>query len=205
MQFYRSTLKHLLDKFFAIILITLLLPIIVLIFCNQFVVYKSKVFFYQERSGLNGRVFSLIKFRTMIDKSDISGRQLPDKQRLTSSGKILRFLSLDELPNIINVVKGDLSFVGPRPFPTSYFNLMNAEQKKRYSVRPGITGLAQIMGRNNLSWKSKITYDLKYIENINFFEDLIILFKTFRHLFASKRNEDLGDQSIDDFKPNFDQ
>ena len=189
----------------AVILLILLTPFIMIITLLQFSVYGSKILFYQERSGLNGRVFSLIKFRTMIDKSDISGRQLPDKQRLTSSGKILRFLSLDELPNIINVVKGDLSFVGPRPFPTSYFNLMNAEQKKRYSVRPGITGLAQIMGRNNLSWKSKITYDLKYIENINFFEDLIILFKTFRHLFASKRNEDLGDQSIDDFKPNFDQ
>ena len=189
----------------AVILLILLTPFIMIIILLQFSVYGSKILFYQERSGLNGRVFSLIKFRTMIDKSDISGRQLPDKQRLTSSGKILRFLSLDELPNIINVVKGDLSFVGPRPFPTSYFNLMNAEQKKRYSVRPGITGLAQIMGRNNLSWKSKITYDLKYIENINFFEDLIILFKTFRHLFTSKRNEDLGDQSIDDFKPNFDQ
>lgn len=189
----------------AIILLILLTPLIIIIIILQFSVYGSKILFYQERSGLNGQVFSLIKFRTMIEKSDISGRQLPDKQRLTSSGKILRFLSLDELPNIINVVKGDLSFVGPRPFPTSYFNLMNAEQKKRYSVRPGITGLAQIMGRNNLSWKSKITYDLKYIENINFFEDLIILFKTFRHLFTSKRNEDLGDQSIDDFIPNFDQ
>ena len=189
----------------AVILLILLTPFIMIIVLLQFSVYGSKILFYQERSGLNGRVFSLIKFRTMIDKSDISGRQLPDKQRLTSSGKILRFLSLDELPNIINVVKGDLSFVGPRPFPTSYFNLMNAEQKKRYSVRPGITGLAQIMGRNNLSWKSKITYDLKYIENINFFEDLIILFRTFRHLFTSKRNEDLGDQSIDDFIPNFDQ
>ena len=189
----------------AVILLILLTPFIMIIILLQFSVYGSKILFYQERSGLNGRVFSLIKFRTMIDKSDISGRQLPDKQRLTSSGKILRFLSLDELPNIINVVKGDLSFVGPRPFPTSYFNLMNAEQKKRYSVRPGITGLAQIMGRNNLSWKSKITYDLKYIENINFFEDLIILFRTSRHLFTSKRNEDLGDQSIDDFIPNFDQ
>lgn len=189
----------------AAILLILLTPFIMIIILLQFSVYGSKILFYQERSGLNGRVFSLIKFRTMIDKSDISGRQLPDKQRLTSSGKILRFLSLDELPNIINVVKGDLSFVGPRPFPTSYFNLMNAEQKKRYSVRPGITGLAQIMGRNNLSWKSKITYDLKYIENITFFEDLIILFRTFRHLFTSKRNEDLGDQSIDDFIPNFDQ
>ena len=189
----------------AVILLILLTPLIIIIILLQFSVYGSKILFYQERSGLNGRVFSLIKFRTMIDKSDISGRQLPDKQRLTSSGKILRFLSLDELPNMINVVKGDLSFVGPRPFPTSYFNLMNAEQKKRYSVRPGITGLAQIMGRNNLSWKSKIAYDLKYIESITFFGDLIILFKTFRHLFTSKRNEDLGDQSIDDFIPNFDQ
>ena len=189
----------------AVILLILLTPLTTIIILLQFSVYRSKILFYQERSGLNGRVFSLIKFRTMTEKSDVSGKQLPDKQRLTSSGKILRFLSLDELPNIINVVKGDLSFVGPRPFPTSYFNLMNAEQKKRYSVRPGITGLAQIMGRNNLSWKSKIAYDLKYIESITFFGDLIILFKTFRHLFTSKRNEDLGDQSIDDFKPNFDQ
>ena len=189
----------------AVILLILLTPFIMIIILLQFSVYGSKILFYQERSGLNGRVFSLIKFRTMTEKSDVSGKQLPDKQRLTSSGKILRFLSLDELPNIINVVKGDLSFVGPRPFPTSYFNLMNAEQKKRYSVRPGITGLAQIMGRNNLSWKSKIAYDLKYIESITFFGDLIILFKTFRHLFTSKRNEDLGDQSIDDFIPNFDQ
>jgi len=193
------------DKIMAVILLVLLMPLILTIILLQINTYGPKILFYQERSGLNGQVFSLIKFRTMIDKSDISGKQLPDEQRLTSFGKILRFLSLDELPNIINVVKGDLSFVGPRPFPTSYFNLMNTEQKKRYSVRPGITGLAQIMGRNNLSWKRKITYDLKYIENINLFSDLIILLKTFRHLFTSKRNEDLGDQSIDDFIPNFDQ
>ena len=187
----------------AIILLILLTPLLIIIIIIQFSTYRSKILFYQERSGLNGRVFSLIKFRTMIDKSDISGKQLPDEQRLTSFGKILRFLSLDELPNIINVVKGDLSFVGPRPFPTSYFNLMNTEQKKRYSVRPGITGLAQIMGRNKLSWKRKIQYDLKYIENINLFGDLVILLKTSRHLFTSERNEDLGDQSIDDFIPNF--
>lgn len=189
----------------AVILLILLTPLTILITSLQFSVYGSKILFYQERSGLNGRVFSLIKFRTMIEKSDISGKQLPDKQRLTSSGKILRFLSLDELPNMINVVKGDLSFVGPRPFPTSYFNLMNTEQKKRYSVRPGITGLAQIMGRNNLSWKSKIRFDLEYIEDINFFGDSIILLKTFRYLFTNTRNEDLGDQSIDNFKPNFNQ
>jgi lipopolysaccharide/colanic/teichoic acid biosynthesis glycosyltransferase len=187
----------------SIILLILLTPLLIIIIIIQFSIYRSKILFYQERSGLNGRVFSLIKFRTMIDKSDISGKQLPDEQRLTSFGKILRFLSLDELPNIINVVKGDLSFVGPRPFPTSYFNLMNTEQKKRYSVRPGITGLAQIMGRNKLSWKRKIQYDLKYIENINLFGDLVILLKTSRHLFTSERNEDLGDQSIDDFIPNF--
>lgn len=205
MYIYKIFLKPILDKLTALILLSLLVPVMIPILLIQLKVYGSKIFFYQERSGLNGRVFTLIKFRTMIDKSDTLGKQLPDKQRLTSSGKILRILSLDELPNMINVVKGDLSFVGPRPFPSSYFNLMNTEQRKRYSVRPGITGLAQIMGRNNLSWKSKIEYDLKYIDNINFFGDLIILLKTFRHLFSSKINVDLGDQSIDSFIPNFDQ
>jgi undecaprenyl phosphate N,N'-diacetylbacillosamine 1-phosphate transferase len=141
----------------------------------------------------------------MFDKQSNSGQQLPDNDRLTTSGKILRFLSLDELPNLINVLKSDMSFVGPRPFPTSYFDFMNNEQKKRYSVRPGITGLAQIMGRNNLSWKMKIYYDLKYIENINLFSDLIISLKTFRYLFSNKKNEALGNQSIDNFIPDFDQ
>ena len=189
----------------AVILLILLTPLICVIVLLQCLVYGLKIFFYQERSGLNGKPFNLIKFRTMFDKVSNSGQQLPDKDRLTASGKILRFLSLDELPNLINVLKSDMSFVGPRPFPTSYFDLMSSEQKKRYSVRPGITGLAQIMGRNNLSWKMKIYYDLKYIENINFFSDLIISFKTFRYLFSNKKNETLGNQSIDNFIPNFDQ
>jgi len=188
----------------SVILLIVVIPLIIPIIFIQFSVYGTKIFFYQERSGLNGKVFSLIKFRTMTDKFDISGKQSPDRLRLTTSGRILRFLSLDELPNMINVLKGDISFVGPRPFPTLYFNSMNEEQRKRYSVRPGITGLAQIMGRNNLSWKNKIRYDLEYIENINFLKDLFILLKTFRHLFSSKSNEDLGDKSIDDFLPNFD-
>jgi len=188
----------------SVILLILVLPLVIPIIFIQFSSYGKKIFFYQERNGLNGKVFILIKFRTMTDECDISGKQLPDKLRLTTTGKILRYLSLDELPNLINVLKGDLSFVGPRPFPISYYNLMNEEQKKRYAVRPGVTGLAQIMGRNNLSWKSKIRYDLEYTENINFLKDLIILFKTFRHLFTSKSNEDLGDKSIDDFLPNFD-
>ena len=192
------------DRIMSVILLILVIPLIFPIIFIQFNAYGTKIFFYQERSGLNGKVFRLIKFRTMTNECDIAGKQLPDKLRLTTSGKILRFLSLDELPNMINVLKGDLSFIGPRPFPTLYFTVMNKEQKKRYSVRPGITGLAQIMGRNNLSWKSKITYDLKYIENVNFLNDLIILFKTFRYLFTSKSNEDLGDKSIDDFLPNFD-
>jgi lipopolysaccharide/colanic/teichoic acid biosynthesis glycosyltransferase len=153
----------------AVILLVLLAPLMCVIVLLQFMVYGSKIFFYQERSGLNGKPFGLIKFRTMFDKVSNSGQQLPDQDRLTSSGKILRFLSLDELPNLINVLKNDMSFVGPRPFPTSYFDLMSIKQKKRYSVRPGITGLAQVMGRNNLSWKIKIYYDLKYIEKVNFF------------------------------------
>jgi undecaprenyl phosphate N,N'-diacetylbacillosamine 1-phosphate transferase len=189
----------------AAILLILLAPLVCLIILLQYSVYGSKIFFYQERSGLNGKPFNLIKFRTMFDKQSNSGQQLPDKDRLTTSGKILRFFSLDELPNLINVLKSDMSFVGPRPFPTSYFDFMNSKQKKRYSVRPGITGLAQIMGRNNLSWKMKIYYDLKYIESINFFGDLIISLKTFRYLFSNKKNETLGNQSIDNFIPNFDQ
>ena len=167
--------------------------------------YRSKIFFFQERSGLNGRIFNLIKFRTMFDKKSFSGQQLPDKDRITLLGKILRFTSLDELPNLLNVLKNDMSFVGPRPFPSSYFELMNIEQKKRYSVRPGITGLAQTMGRNNLTWKTKIFYDLKYIENINILDDFLILLKTPIYLFSYKKNETLGDQSIDSFIPNFDQ
>jgi lipopolysaccharide/colanic/teichoic acid biosynthesis glycosyltransferase len=189
----------------AAILLILLAPLMCIIVLLQYLVYGSKIFFYQERSGLNGKPFNLIKFRTMFDKQSNSGQQLPDNDRLTTSGKILRFLSLDELPNLINVLKSDMSFVGPRPFPTSYFDFMNSEQKKRYSVRPGMTGLAQIMGRNNLSWKMKIYYDLKYIENINLFSDLIISLKTFRYLFSNKKNEALGNQSIDNFIPDFDQ
>ena len=189
----------------AVIFLTLLAPLMCVIVLVQFMVYGSKIFFYQERSGLNGKPFRLIKFRTMFDKLSTFGEQLPDKDRLSNSGKILRFLSLDELPNLINILKNDMSFVGPRPFPASYFDLMSSEQKKRYSVRPGITGLAQVMGRNNLSWKMKIYYDLKYIEKVNFFTDMIIFIKTFRYLFSNKKNETLGNQSIDNFIPNFDQ
>ena len=181
------------------------MPLMCVIILLQLVVYRSKIFFLQERSGLNGRSFNLIKFRTMFDKRSFSGQQLPDKDRITLFGKILRFTSLDELPNLINVLKNDMSFVGPRPLPSSYFELMNIDQKKRYSVRPGITGLAQTMGRNNLTWKTKIFYDLKYIENINILSDLIILLKTLMYLFSYKKNETLGDQSIDNFIPNFDQ
>lgn len=189
----------------ALILLVALAPLICAIILLQLAVYKSEVFFFQERSGLNGDTFNLIKFRTMLDKRSLSGQQLPDKDRITFLGKILRFTSLDELPNLINVLKNDMSFIGPRPFPSSYFKLMSNEQKRRYSVRPGITGLAQTKGRNNLTWKTKILYDLEYIENINILSDFLISLKTLIFLFSYKKNETLGDQSIDDFTPNFDQ
>jgi O-antigen biosynthesis protein WbqP len=147
------------------------------------------------------------KFRTMhLRTPAVATHLLKNPSRhLTPIGSFLRRTSLDEVPQLWSILIGDMSFVGPRPFPTSYFDFMNSEQKKRYSVRPGITGLAQIMGRNNLSWKMKIYYDLKYIESINFFSDLIISLKTFRYLFSNKKNETLGNQSIDNFIPNFDQ
>ena len=168
----------------AVILLILLTPLIIIIILLQFSVYGSKILFYQERSGLNGRVFSLIKFRTMIDKSDISGRQLPDKQRLTSSGKILRFLSLDELPNIINVVKGDLSFVGPRPALYNQDDLIAMRTERGVEVLvPGITGWAQVNGRDELDLTEKVNLDAQYLQKQSTGFDFYILFLTVLKVF----------------------
>jgi len=141
----------------------------------------------------------------MYEMQDSHGHQLSDNKRTTTFGKILRFSSLDELPNLINILKNDMSLVGPRPFPVSYYHLMGAEYRKRYLVRPGITGLSQVKGRNSLSWKLRIRYDLEYVKQISFSGDLLILLKTFRYLFSNKANQFLGDESIDKFIPDFDQ
>ena len=138
----------------------------------------SPVLFKQERPGKNGEIFTLYKFRTMTDKRDENGELLPDEIRLTKFGKLLRSLSLDELPEFYNILKGDMSFVGPRPLLVRYLPLYSERQAMRHNVRPGLTGLAQVNGRNLLTWEEKFEWDVKYVENISPWLDIKILFKT---------------------------
>lgn len=138
----------------------------------------SPVIFKQERPGKNGRIFTLYKFRTMTDERDENGELLPDEIRLTRFGKLLRALSLDELPEFVNILRGDMSFVGPRPLLVRYLPLYNKRQSMRHNVRPGLTGLAQVNGRNLLTWEEKFEWDVKYVENISLWLDVKILFRT---------------------------
>ncbi len=138
----------------------------------------SPIFFTQERVGKDGKIFRMIKFRTMLDAKDKYGNQLPDEERLTSFGKILRSTSIDELPELINVLNGDMSLVGPRPLLVEYKDLYSPEQWRRHEVRPGITGWAQVNGRNTLDWKSRFKLDVEYVDNFNIFMDIKILFMT---------------------------
>ncbi|WP_447557525.1 sugar transferase [Staphylococcus haemolyticus] len=155
------------------------LPVLVIIFILSFIFLGKPVFFKQERAGLNGEPFNIIKFRTMKDKRDSEGKLLPNKDRANWFGDILRSTSIDELPQLFNVLKGDLSLVGPRPLHIEYNQYYNDRQKKRLDVRPGITGLAQINGRNTISWTNKFQYDTWYVENMSTILDAYIIYKTF--------------------------
>ena len=138
----------------------------------------SPIFFTQDRLGKDGKVFKMIKFRTMLNKTDKFGNLLPDEERMTSFGKILRSTSIDELPELINVFKGEMSLVGPRPLLVEYKDLYSKEQFRRHEVRPGITGWAQVNGRNSLSWSDRFNLDVEYVDRYNFFMDVKILFMT---------------------------
>lgn len=179
-------LKRVFDLFAAALGFFLLLPVLVVLF---FLVRKrlgSPAFFRQRRPGLNGRPFDMIKFRSMLEVYDGEGRPLPNEQRLTSFGKWLRSTSLDELPELWNVIKGDMSLVGPRPLRMEYLPLYNAHQARRHDVRPGITGWAQINGRNSLSWEEKFELDVWYVDNRSFLLDLKILFLTVKKVFVKE-------------------
>jgi len=183
---YKFFFKPFLDFFMAFVIFIILLPVflittILLIYSN-----KGQPFFLQERPGKNEELFNIIKFKTMNDKKDINGNLLPDEQRLTDIGKIIRKLSLDEIPQLINVIKGDMSLVGPRPLLTEYLSLYNDYQKRRHEVKPGITGWAQVNGRNAISWKQKFEYDIWYVDNVSLRIDLKILFLTLKKVFRSE-------------------
>ncbi len=172
-------LKFLFDKTLALFLIIFFSPIYIMV---SFLIYKkmgSPILFRQKRPGYKEQVFGIYKFRTMTNEKDKNGNLLPDEQRLIGIGKFIRSTSLDELPQLFNVLKGEMSFVGPRPLLIEYLDLYNNKQKKRHDVKPGITGWAQVNGRNAISWEQKFEYDVWYVENQSFLLDIKILWMTF--------------------------
>ena len=165
-----------------------------------FIANKGKPFFLQTRPGKNEKLFNVIKFKTMIDERDSDGELLPDVLRLTKIGKMVRKTSLDEMPQLINVLIGDMSLVGPRPLLVQYLPLYNAEQKRRHEVRPGITGWAQVNGRNAISWKQKFEYDIWYVDNISFSLDIKILWMTLMKVIKSEGINQHGETTMEYFK-----
>lgn len=172
-------MKRIIDIIISFLILIITFPLLLIFFILTLIFLGKPVFFKQERAGLNGKPFEILKFRTMIDKKDANGMLLPNKDRLHWFGNLLRTMSIDELPQLFNVLKGDLSLVGPRPLHVEYIQYYNENQKKRLSVRPGITGLAQINGRNNISWTDKFKFDTWYVENQSNILDAYIIYKTF--------------------------
>lgn len=180
---YKSLIKRWFDFLFAVIGFILILPVFLIVTLLLFFANKGKPFFFQARPGKNGRIFMVIKFKTMNDKKDLGGRLLPDADRLTSVGSFVRKTSLDEIPQLLNVIKGDMSLVGPRPLLIEYLPLYNKKQNRRHEVKPGITGWAQVNGRNAISWEQKFTYDVWYVDNISLALDIKIMFMTIAKIF----------------------
>ena len=183
---YNIIIKRILDIVSALLLISVLSPIFFLVFLILFYSNSGRVFFKQERPGLNEKIFMLRKFKTMNDRKDPEGKLLPDSMRLTKMGKFIRSTSLDELPQLFNVLMGDMSLVGPRPLLIKYLPLYSIEQMRRHEVRPGITGWAQVNGRNAISWKKKFELDVWYVDNQSFVLDLKVLLLTLQKVFQRK-------------------
>ncbi len=177
-RFYEKYIKRPQDFCCALIALIVLSPVLLITAVLVRVKLGSPVIFKQDRPGLNEKIFKLYKFRTMTDERDAEGKMLPDEKRLTSFGRVLRSTSLDELPELLNILSGDMSVVGPRPLLVRYLDRYNVHQARRHEVRPGFTGYAQIHGRNAISWESKFNLDVEYVDNITFLGDWKIIFKT---------------------------
>ena len=180
---YKSYIKPLIDFFVSFLIVIVAFPVLALVTLFLFFVNNGKPFFLQLRPGKNGKIFTIIKFKTMNDKKDEEGNLLLDESRLTVLGKFVRTTSLDELPQLINVLKGDMSLIGPRPLLPEYLALYSENQKKRHNVKPGITGWGQVNGRNSISWSQKFEYDVWYVDHLNFLLDLKIIFLTVSKVF----------------------
>ena len=179
---YRYFFKRIIDLFISIVALTLLLPLLVLLYLLLSIYYKGDPFFYQERAGYKTKAFSIMKFKSMVDAFDRDGKPLPDVARITNVGAFLRKTSIDELPQLINVIKGDMSFIGPRPLYPRYLPHYSTREQLRHEVKPGITGLAQVSGRNNLTWNDRLELDAQYVESLSASLDLRIFGQTVKNV-----------------------
>lgn len=177
---YKRFIKRCMDFILSLIALVILSPVFIIVAILVRIKLGSPVIFKQKRPGKDGKIFCMYKFRTMTDEKDTEGNLLPDEQRLTRFGKILRSTSLDELPELLNILKGDMSIVGPRPLLVKYLPLYNERQRRRHEVRPGFTGLAQVNGRNSISWEEKFEWDVNYVEHVTFWNDIKIIVKTIK-------------------------
>jgi lipopolysaccharide/colanic/teichoic acid biosynthesis glycosyltransferase len=202
LKMYKSFFKRIIDFVSALLGLCLLSPLLVLVTIGLYYSNQGKPFFFQLRPGLNGMIFKIIKFKTMNDKKDAKGNLMSDGERLTKIGAFVRKTSLDEIPQLFNVIKGDMSLIGPRPLLPEYLPLYNEAQRRRHEVRPGITGWAQVNGRNAISWDKKFEYDVWYVENINFMLDLKIFFLTLKKVFVREGINMQGQVTTEAFKGN---
>jgi len=199
---YRVFFKRVFDFILALLLLILAAPVLFVLFLILYYQNNSKVFFFQERPGKNQKPFHIIKLKTMTDQRDSDGNLLPDNQRITKAGSIIRKLSLDELPQLVNVLKGDMSLIGPRPLLFKYIPLYSSEQLRRHDVRPGITGWAQVNGRNAIAWTTKLGHDIYYVDNLSFILDLKILWMTFIKVIARDGVNQGDDRPMNPFTGN---
>jgi len=199
---YKIFIKRILDLVLSLTGFMILSPIFILVVISLFIANKGTPFFFQARPGKNERIFKIIKFKTMTDEKDNNGKLLPDVKRLTKVGAFIRKTSLDEIPQLLNVIKGDMSLIGPRPLLIQYLPLYNEKQKRRHEIRPGITGWAQVNGRNTVGWQEKFKYDVWYIDNLTFLLDIKIIFMTILKVFKSEGISAEGQATMEAFKGN---
>ncbi|MCI8412243.1 MAG: sugar transferase [Clostridia bacterium] len=199
---YAKGIKRMIDLFLSLIAFALLMPLMIIIYILVRVKLGKPAIFKQQRPGKDEKIFTLYKFRTMTDEKDENGNLLPDSERLTKFGKVLRSTSLDEVPELLNIIKGDMAIVGPRPLLVEYLELYNEEQRHRHDVRPGLTGLAQVSGRNSITWEEKFKEDIEYINKISFFADIRIILQTIIKVFKREGISQQNNATMEKFKGN---
>ena len=199
---YRRYIKSLIDILISFIIFVIVLPVLIIVSFLLFFANQGKPFFIQLRPGKNGELFKIIKFKTMNDKKDSNGKLLPDSERLTKIGSLVRKASVDEIPQLFNVLKGEMSLIGPRPLLPEYLAFYDEFQKRRHEVKPGITGWAQVNGRNTISWQQKFEYDIWYIENRSFLLDCKIVYLTIKKIFKREGVNATNSLTMEAFKGN---